>query len=148
VLVSAGNARLPATLSLIGLVVFPPAFYLASSYGAAAVAGVWLVLYPFVVAIPTFREAMRLTGMRLRDLVGVIGPFAAATGIMVGVGLLVRLALANGPVPARLVLTILAGAASYLSVMALVWPERLRRYGTLVTRAILPKKLKPAVAVS
>jgi hypothetical protein len=50
-------------------------------------------------------------------------------------------------VATRLFTTIPAGAVSYIAVVALFWPDRLRRYRTLVTR-VLPGKLKPAVAVS
>jgi PST family polysaccharide transporter len=145
VLLSAGNARLPAKLSVIGLIVFPPAFYVASYWGPAAVATVWLLLYTPILAVPTFRAALRLTAMRVRDLVDLLGPFAAATIVMAAVSIGVRMALAHGPVAARLALAITAGAVTYIALLAVLCPGRLRRYFTLVTRAF-PGRLRPATA--
>jgi PST family polysaccharide transporter len=145
VLLSAGNARLPAKLSVIGLIVFPPAFYVASYRGPAAVATVWLLLYTPILAVPTFRAALRLTAMRFRDLVDLIGPFAGATIVMAAASIGVRMALAHGPVAARLALAIAAGAVTYIGLLALLCPGRLRRYFALVTRAF-PGRLRPVTA--
>ena len=134
VIVSAGNAGFPARLSLIGLAVFPPAFYVASYWGAAAVAAVWMVLHPPVLGIPALVVALRVSSMRARDLLTTLTPALWGTALM-ALAVFATQWLSSGfsPLP-RLVLTVIAGAATYAAVLLLCFRDRVQRYVGLASR--------------
>ena len=138
VIISAGNADVPARLSLIGLVVFPPMFYVAAPWGAAAVAAVWLLIYPVVVALPTLLVALRATSLRLADWYRVIQPFVLATLVMAAAALAMQQIWIDRSPLLRLTSTVGAGAVVYLGVLALFCRERIRKYVALAGRALSP----------
>jgi len=138
VIISTGNAGFPAKMSILGLAVFPPVFYFAAPWGAPAVAGVWLLLYPVVVALPTFVVALRATLLRPADWYTAIRPFAMATLVMAAAAYATQqLCMDRSPL-VRLTATAGAGAAVYTGLLALFCRDRIRKYVALAGRALSP----------
>jgi O-antigen/teichoic acid export membrane protein len=138
VIVSCGNAGFLAKMSLIGLVVFPPAFFIASYVGAAAVAAVWLVLYPPVLAAPIVAVALRAANLTFADFWSSLKPAVAATLLMAAAAYGVNYAMQESPVLWRLSLTVITGAVTYVAVLMLVWRDRISRYIALASRGLSP----------
>ena len=138
VIVSCGNAGFPAKMSLIGLVTFPPAFFIASYYGPAAVATVWLVLYPPLLAVPTIVVALRAANLTVADFWSSLKPAVTATVLMAAAAYGVSQAMQGSPILWRLTLTVMSGAVTYAAVLMLVWRDRVSRYIALASRGLNP----------
>jgi hypothetical protein len=136
VIVSCGNAGFPARVSLIGLVILPPIFYVTSYWGAAAVAGVWLVVYPPLLAVPTIVVGLRAVNLSLSDLWFTLRPAVTATSSMAIVVYALGHALADAPATVRLPLLVSAGAATYTAILLLGWRDRISRYVDLAARGL------------
>ena len=138
VILSAGNASFPARLSLIGLIVFPPAFYLAAPWGAAAVAAVWLVLNPVVITVPSLIVALRASSLRFADWYAAIRPYVMATLVMAAAAFATQQITGDRSALTRLALTVGVGAATYAGVLALFCRDRIQKYVALAGRALSP----------
>jgi hypothetical protein len=145
VIVSCGNAGFPARISLIGLVILPPIFFVASYWGAAAVAAVWLVVYPPLLAVPTIIVGLRAVELSLSDLWFTLKPALIATAIMAIVVYALGQGLASMPAMTRLPLLVSAGAATYAAVLLLGRRDRISRYIGLATRGLTPSRTAPVV---
>lgn len=144
VIVSCGNAGFSAKMSLIGLVTFPPAFFIAASYGPAAVAAVWLVLYPPLLAVPTIVVALRAANLTFADFWAALKPAVTATVVMAAAAYAVNQGTQGAPILWRLTCTVLTGAVTYAAVLLLVWRERVSRYIALATRGLRPVEQQQA----
>jgi O-antigen/teichoic acid export membrane protein len=138
VIVSAGNATFLAKMSLLGLVVFPPTFYVAANWGPAAVAAVWLLLYPPILGLPTLAVALRAASLRFSDLHMTVRPYVFATILMALAAYSARRFCADTSEVTRLAVTVATGVSSYAAVLMLFYRDRLRRYFALATRALSP----------
>ena len=138
VIVGCGNAGFPAKMSLIGLVIFPPAFFMASYYGPAAVAAVWLVLYPPLLAVPTVIVALRAAHLTVADFWSALKPAAVATLLMAVAAYGVRQSMHDMPILWRLTLTIITGVVMYAGVLMVLWRDRVHRYFALASRGLSP----------
>jgi O-antigen/teichoic acid export membrane protein len=143
VIVSCGNAGFPARISLIGLVILPPIFFVASYWGAAAVAAVWVVVYPPLLAVPTIVMGLRAVNLSLSDLWLTLKPAVSATSLMAIVVYALGLTLADMSATMRLPLLVFAGAATYAAVLLLGWRDRISRYVGLATRGLKPASGAP-----
>jgi O-antigen/teichoic acid export membrane protein len=140
VIVSAGNTGFLARMSLLGLVVFPPLFFVASRWGATAVAAVWLLLYPPVFGLPTLTVALRAASLRYRDLLAAVRPYLIATIVMAVAAYSARRFTAESLQLTRLAITVVTGAGSYAAVLALFYRDRVGRFLRLATRALAPAR--------
>jgi O-antigen/teichoic acid export membrane protein len=138
VIASAGNAAFLARMSIFGLLVFPPAFYIAATWGATAVAAVWLLLYPPLFALPAQAVALRAAGIGFSDLWVAVRPYVLATILMGLAAYSAKRLSADASEPARLALTVGVGVTVYTAILMLFYPDRLRRYVALATRALSP----------
>ncbi len=137
-IISAGNAGFGARMSVIGLIVFPPSFLIASQtrWGAAAVGAVWLLLYPPVIAVPTITVALRYTSMSVADYVATIKPALSSTLVMAIAVYAVQQATADLDTLLRLVLAVATGAATYAAMLLVFFRERVQRYVSLASRGL------------
>ena len=137
-IISAGNAGFGARMSVIGLIVFPPSFLIASQtrWGAAAVGAVWLLLYPPVIAIPTIAVALRYTSMSVAEYFGAIKPALWSTLVMAMAVYAVQQATAEANTLLRLAFAVATGAATYGVMLLVFFRDRVQRYVSLASRGV------------
>lgn len=124
VLIYTGHSRQSMWYSLIAACVMPVLFVVATRWGAAGVAAVWIVAYPAVVA-PQYRLAFRVLDLRPSGYFRTLWPALSSTAAMaLAVGfLLATLPVTMAPV-VRLVIEVAAGIAVY--ALMIVWRHRAR----------------------
>jgi len=135
VLVVLGQSRRSMQFSLIAAVVLPIAFWIGSRWGAAGVAGAWIVGYP-LVAIPSyFRSAFRAIDLRTTAYLRALWPAGSATGVMAAAVAGVGLWLPEATSPKiRLFLLVTVGAVAYAGVLLVAHRRRLQDYLALWRR--------------
>ena len=136
VMVTQGAPHVHRNYSLVFLVTLPGLFVVGAHWGLTGVAAVWILAYPALFFALEQRWVLRSLGMRARAFFGCLAPAAACTALMSVVVLFTDAGLANGhPAPAvRLVVLVLAGAATYVGALRVLFPARFRQGLTLVRR--------------
>jgi teichuronic acid exporter len=121
-------ARHTNVANIIALIVLPPAFFLAArNYGLSAVAAVWIVASPCLIARP-LQMLLRRVDIRWRDYLLVFSaPTLASVAILLSVWAMRWLPLGHASPAASLSLKILAGAIAYTAVIFGVFPSHLTR---------------------
>jgi hypothetical protein len=130
-----GQAGFTLRCGFYMIAVLPLAFYGgAAAAGAVGVAAAWLVAYPLCLQ-PVYRRVFATLEMSAIDYLARLWPAARAAAAMAAVVLAVRLVLpADGAVPVRLAVEVLAGATCYLAVVAVTHGDRVLRVGALLVR--------------
>jgi O-antigen/teichoic acid export membrane protein len=112
-----GEERLVMWNSLAALAVLPVSFYLASHWGTAGIAAVWVVVYP-VLHAPLFSRVFRGVGLGRGEYFAALWPAISGCLVMTVAVLLVKFAMGQGwPLAARLAAEIGVGAAAYAVVL-------------------------------
>ena len=136
ILISMGNAAAARRQSLIGFLILPGAFFVASRYGALAVALVWTTTYPIIVFMQ-LREAAREIELPWSQLFNSIFPSLIGTVFMALItGSVAHFLLPRTELPhlARLAITIVLGAASYSLYLIAAQRPRIRQTIDAVNR--------------
>lgn len=125
VLNATGNAAVGARVNLVALLVMPVAFYLAARLsGPLAVAGVWLIAQPVLIAVPLIR-VRRAVGISLGAYAANLrAPFISSlvmTLMVLGIDLTLR---DRGSV-VRLVAMVISGAITYVGVYTTFFRPRI-----------------------
>ena len=129
VLTSLRFTRFTMWISMLSFTLMPVSFYVASRWGASAVAATWIVMSP-VTVLPSFVKLCRAIDCKLRDYLGILTPAMVGTAAMIGVVLGIRLwMLPAGLSPIwRLAIQVAAGGAVYWSILWGVYRERVLQY--------------------
>jgi O-antigen/teichoic acid export membrane protein len=117
VLTAAGNVRKLTGFTAMCAVIMPLAFVAGAWLdGLRGVSIAWIVVYP-LLSMKLLHDVCKLTGMTLRQYYGCLLPVLTGAVVMALVVLAVRMALyyVELPIPAILVLEIIAGALTYMA---------------------------------
>ena len=119
-------------LSLGNLVVLPVSFYIGSRWGAGGIAGVWVLVYPFL-QIPVYWRLFRGIQMTTKEYVSSLWPAVNGCILMAAaVELFKRSRNPGWPLYFDLVLEILIGAIVYLLALFFMHRARLRAFIGLI----------------
>jgi O-antigen/teichoic acid export membrane protein len=139
VLTMLGHTRFLMKNGLLTALVMPLSFWVASRWGGAGIAMVWVVVYPLHV-LPMYALTFRTLGLRPADYFRAVWPAIRGTALMAAALVLVRLALPVETAPAaRLAVMVATGAAVFLGLT--VYPQRNRLRSLLAT--LRPKAVTP-----
>ena len=121
-----GDQRFNLVVGLVTLAVMPVVFYVGSTWGTVGIAYGWVIGYPFLV-IPLFARVFSRLSIGPMTYLGWLRPALTCTLLMAGVVSLMRLLLASAwPVPMRLALCVVAGAATYAGALFLFFRPTVR----------------------
>ncbi len=121
--------------AVIGFVVMPGAFWIASRWGVGAVALTWLVMSPLNVFAGTF-QAVHAVGCGVRAYLNALLPSVAGSASMTVAVLLAKslpVAASLGP-KGHLLIEAGLGAAGYLLVLLIFFRARVMQYFDLLRR--------------
>jgi len=131
VLMVTGDAAWAARLGVLTAVLMPLGFYYASTWGLNAVALAWVLLYPLHFAAVYERVARRID-CPVATIARSIWPAASGSlGMAVVVLALSQIAVTWAPVT-RLVASVLAGAATYITIMLTLHRGRVLKFRTIL----------------
>jgi len=127
ILVATDATHRQAQITLLGVAVLPPLFWLGARWGVSGVAAVWLVGYPCVLG-PFFAGfAVHRLQLRAATMTRALWPATSATLIMAGVVIGLDAAMGHRWTPAiRLAANVTTGALSYLGALVLLHRDRMR----------------------
>jgi len=121
-----GEERLTMRNSILTVVVLLPSFYIGSRWGTGGIAGVWVLVYPFV-AMPLFWRLLRRIKMPVHEYIGALWPAVSGCVLMaIGVEISKRLRSPRWPIYLDLVLDVFVGVLVYVLALALMHREHLR----------------------
>jgi len=132
ILYATRHSRFVMWNAFIAAAVFPAAFYFASRWGTTGIATTWIFLYPLITAPYVWRTFVEIdlpVWTYLRSLAPAMRACTAMIIMVVGVRLATPLAW---PPIARFAISVLAGALTYLAVLALADRQRLGEFYALV----------------
>src|SRR5271165_3571290 len=132
ILYATRHSRFVLWNAFIAAAVFPAAFYFASRWGTTGIATTWIFLYPLITAPYVWRTFVEIdlpVWTYLRSLAPAMRACTAMIIMVVGVRLATPLAW---PPIARFAISVLAGALTYLAVLALADRQRLGEFYALV----------------
>ncbi len=133
VLTSLRYTRYNMFVSIISFVVMPISFFVASRWGAGAVAAAWVILAPVTVLPPTLK-LLRVLGLGIREYLSVLTPSLAGSAVMLAVVLAARMSILGGdtrPV-VRLAAEASIGGVCYAAVLLTFYRDRVTRYARFV----------------
>ncbi len=127
VLAAVGRSRSQMMLSILGLIVMPPLFFIGGRLGdVAGVAWAWIVGYP-IVMFPAFWQVFAITGIRTREYIATLWPAILGTALMAAVVLaLQQFVSPDLPRLTSLLLQSSAGALAYGFFLLVSQKHRLR----------------------
>ena len=129
VLISLRFTAFSMWMAILSLIVMPVSFYVASHWGAGAVAAAWIVLSPVTIG-PVAVKLLRVVRLRYRDYLQGLIPALIGSVAMVAVVLSLKIWLLPkswGAMPS-LAVQVAAGGAVYAAVMMGAFRERVLRY--------------------
>ncbi len=131
---------LPASLNAVGrpasamwnailkLLIFPPAFWYASRWGAAGIAAAWVCLYP-LLSIPLLAAALRALALPLREYLASLVPGLTCSGAIAACVLIAAAVIPQGsPAWVRFAAEASAAAAGSVCALCLFHLDRVRAY--------------------
>ena len=134
ILNATGDSGFAMRINLMALAVMPAAFLAASFGGLAAVAAVWVAIYPLLV-FPAAARVFRRVGLSGREYLAAILPPVLGALVMGAVVLVVRTVLPPGwPALARLVLLVALGITIFSAVMFAFFRTRTMDYVNALKR--------------
>ncbi|HWJ21413.1 MAG TPA: lipopolysaccharide biosynthesis protein [Gemmatimonadaceae bacterium] len=127
VLQATGQARFDMHTSLMGALVLPVGFVIASRWGVVGIAAAWMVLHP-LLTLRSYRQVARTIELSHRQYLRAIWP-AASSALLMAVTVSATWYLAHGPLPAwaLLALEVLVGAATYAGAIFALHRSDVRR---------------------
>jgi PST family polysaccharide transporter len=124
VLTALGNPRFVMWNDLASVVVLGTAFYIGSHWGVTGIAWAWVVAYPPLV-IPMFRKTFLSIEMSVGEYFRCVVPALQGTIFMTVVVEGVRYALSRSErTSLKLLIEVVAGAASYIGILLLFHRKR------------------------
>ncbi|HEX6879417.1 MAG TPA: lipopolysaccharide biosynthesis protein [Terriglobales bacterium] len=125
ILTVTGGTRFGMWSSLLNLVLFPPAFYIGSRWGATGIAVAWILVYP-IANIPLYWRVFKTLDLGFGAYLKVLRPTAFACAIMsAGVLLERRYLPEHWPAIWNLALLVLTGALLYVASIWLFFRDRI-----------------------
>lgn len=127
VLIFTGNAKRNMQLSVLAALVLPVSFYVASRWGTAGVAAVWVTVYPAVVGSLYVHDTLKVIGMRFSEYVRALVPAVTATLGMASVVAMLDTRFSGSLRPSTLLaLLVVAGGAVYSALVFALHRRKLR----------------------
>lgn len=114
-----GNRSVELRNTVFNFIVLPTGFYVGAHWGLVGLCLAWLVTIPVAYSF-TMRAVTKFIGVRISGLLAECAAPAAASAVMYGAILALRLVLGEWPAVLALVTLIVAGALVYVAVMALI----------------------------
>lgn len=122
-----GDTRFVMWMTIAFATVLPVSFWIGSRWGANGIAGAWVVAYPPLL-VPMYWRAFQKTGTRVREYLFAVTPALAASLIMAGAVLLIRVYVDKGShAIAGFLLLLSIGVLSYLGGLYALFPTRVKR---------------------
>jgi hypothetical protein len=127
VLQATGQARFDMHTSLIGALLLPVGFVIASRWGVVGIAAAWMVLHP-LLTLRSYRQVARTIELSHRQYLRAVWP-AASSALLMAVTVSATWYFAHGPLPAwaLLALEVLVGAATYAGAIFALHRADVRR---------------------
>jgi PST family polysaccharide transporter len=130
ILVATGHARRNMQFTIVAALVLPVLFYLGTRWGAAGVAGAWIVGFPLVSA-PVYRLVFRTLHVSGGTYLRALWPGLSSSLVMAIAVVALRLLLpASVSLPPRLAAEVAVGAATYAAAAWVLHRERIRAFTT------------------
>ena len=133
-----GRPGLNTLISAVGAIMMPTAFLIGIQFGAIGLAWVWLLVYPLFTVATIFIAGkplgLRLTDVAIAALPG-IGCAAAMAALVLAAGYWIP---ENMAAPFRLVLLVMAGAASFGAILLIFARDSVDQLIGLVIRRQSP----------
>ena len=121
VLIALGRTQLLAAFVALGFVILVPAFVLAYEH-FGLVGGAWAVSITDVIVLAVgLRVTLRIMGLRIGDLLAPVARTLFATLTMAIVVIGIQLMLVNVHPGVVLIVSVIAGAMTYLSTLTISW---------------------------
>ena len=131
---SVGRVDVALFTTLVGVLLAPPLFYMATQFGIVGLSVVWAALTPVMLALNVIRTTPNL-GLTPLDALREMAPSASAALVMAGGVLWIAISIKTYPLISRLVVEVASGAVLYLAATALMN----RRGATEAIRLIFPE---------
>src|SRR5690606_35029943 len=126
VLVVTGGNRFMMYVNLLGLLVMPVTFYVASRWGTAGIAAGWITAYPLLVLAPMAAVTFRRVGLTVGEYARALYPPVSAVVIMCAAVMGARQLHPLGmPQPLALGADIATGAVAYAAALLLLHRKRM-----------------------
>jgi O-antigen/teichoic acid export membrane protein len=123
-LIAIGEASFVMWVSVCAAIIMPITFLIGSRWGTNGIAAAWIIAYP-LITIPTYLRVLKRTGLSGKKYILAILPAINASGIMVGVLLLMRFLLRYRPHSLfGLSSLITAGAVFYVGALLALHRQR------------------------
>jgi PST family polysaccharide transporter len=126
-----GQSRFLMYSNLALAVLLPIAFYLATPWGTAGIASVWIFILP-ALASPYYSRALSTIQLPRLEYLRALVPAVKCSAAMVIVVLICKLAMAHHSHSARLICEVVGGAATYGLTLYCFHRDRLKTYGSLM----------------
>jgi len=127
-----GEQRFVMWNSLYTMVVLPIAFYIGSRWGTGGIAGVWVVVYPFV-SLPLFWRLFRRIQMSTSEYFTALWPALSGCVFMIAaIEVWKRLVSPMQPLYLRFFSEIMVGVLTYTLTLVLLHRDRLRAFFRLI----------------
>jgi len=141
VMIYTRHSRESMWYAVIGAVVLPALFFLGTRWGAAGVAGMWIIGYPFVL-IPSYRLVFRILDLSPWAFFRNLWPALSSTVVMAIAVFAERFLLTTSmSIATRLALEVATGVVVYAAVMIALHRHRLMAFLALVRSARQKKAL-------
>ncbi|HUF70784.1 MAG TPA: lipopolysaccharide biosynthesis protein [Longimicrobiales bacterium] len=125
VLNAIGETRFAMWNNVLALAVLPVTFIIGSRWGIGGIAAGWIVVHPLILFLVYQRVAARIE-LPATDYLRALWPAASGVAVMAAVVIAVgALVPAWAPTP-RLIVEVVAGAISYVGIIAIFHRERMR----------------------
>jgi PST family polysaccharide transporter len=127
-----GEQRFVMWNSLYTMFILPVAFYVGSRWGTAGIAGVWIVVYPFV-SLPLFWRLFRKIQMSITEYLTALWPaLNGCVFMVVAIELCKRLVSPTQPPYVRFFSEIVVGALAYTLTLVSLHRKHLRAFLRLI----------------
>ncbi len=145
-LTSLRYTRFNMWVSLANFVVMPISFYIASRWGAGAIAATWVILAPLTI-LPPVMKLLRVIQLGYREYLGVLMPALMGSAVMLTGILVIRFwVLRSDARPiAALAVQVLCGGIIYVAFLLTFYRERVIRYARFLLSL---RKGSPVLATS
>ena len=135
VLIYSGHPARNTQYTLLAAVVLPPLFFVASRWGVAGVAAVWLIAQPVVSIATAYRHAFRVMDLSWTAYLRALWPAISAAAAMTLVVAVIQTGLAHRlPLVPRFAIEVVSGVASYTAALYLGHRARVQAFWSLLPR--------------
>jgi teichuronic acid exporter len=127
VLTSLRYTRYNMWVSVASFVIMPAGFYIATRWGAGAVAATWVVLAP-VTILPVIVKLLRVIRLPFREYLNVLMPSLVGSAGMLAAVLAAKHWLLGSDARVSLAILVVIGGAVYAAILMTFYRERVIRY--------------------